>query len=73
MDELHRGITMTNPALAFLSPVDKRTPSNGADRKGSHTAVAKKTVLQSLSPLSCQNKVREKLFCQLPNGNRAPS
>ena len=60
MAELHRGITMTSPALALLSPADKCTRSNGADRNGSHTPVAKKTVLQSLSSLSCQKKVKEK-------------
>lgn len=74
MAELHRGITMTSPALALLSPADKCTHSNGADRNGSHTPVAKKTVLTILilSKLPEEGK-REKLFCQLPNGNRASS
>lgn len=43
MAELHRGITMTSPAFALLSPVDKRSHSNGADRNGSHSPVAKKS------------------------------
>jgi len=51
---------MTSPALALLSAVDKCTLSNRADRNGSHAPVAKKMVLQSLSSLSCQKKVREK-------------
>lgn len=60
MAELHRRITMTGPALSLLSPVDKCSHSTGIDRNGSHTPLAKKTVLQSLSSLSCQRKVKEK-------------
>lgn len=48
MAELYRGITMTSPILALLSPVDKYMCSNGADRNGSHIPVAKKKQSYSL-------------------------